>query len=137
MAKLIVITTNENRLTYEGYKKVHGYIERQGSTPSLLPVCAEDINTYHEKVIAEKYGSTVALHIKELRDDTAGVIFLTSSLLFNKLRLMVKEGTLEPFDVLTITSEDILKSHVDKNGRMDLWPSGVFDTEMNIISTLL
>jgi len=137
MAKLIAITTTENRLTHEGYKKVHDYIERQGRTPSLLAVCSIEINAYHEKVIADKFGDMVALHIKELGDDTAGVIYLSSSLLFNKLRLMVKEGALEPFEVLTITNGDILTSHVDKNGRMDFWPDGVFDTERDIIADLL
>lgn len=91
---------------------------------------------YHESEIIKYFEEYVLTKIKFGAPDNI-YIHLSSTLLFTKLRVMVKEGKMQPFTVLVVERNRVQELHVDTNGRIDKWPCGVFDTMNSLLEKLL
>lgn len=74
------------------------------------------------------------------RNNSDVIIFSTREIHFLAIRILVKTGLLKPDDVLIyyINKHGVLSvPEIDKDGRLDIWPDGLFQLHINMLSNLL
>lgn len=127
---LEVYTALENEIEYT--KKLIEELKNKKSTVLILPETFCD--HYKPKELSKYIRKKVNEHIKYNTDLT---IFTYSKIVFDSVRVVVKENNYEGLKVYFKTKERELLGIVLPNGRMDNWPDGFFDTEENLLIELL
>jgi len=130
-AGLLVLTTTEDFMTYNLLKKAEEYLAGRDIKPILANDFPMDFWHTNEQKVLQLFEEWMLREAGRARKRMPVALVMMSGLLFDKLRVMVKQGKLLPFTTLMVSKNDVQELHIDATGRVvPEWPNGLFPSAL-------